>query len=361
MKRRIVFYIAGLQRGGAERVLADLANFFVHNDYDVTVFTDCLLEKEYYLEPGIRREVVGYEPTGKRLTDMVKRITTIRKAYLRVKPDVVVSFIGKTNIRAVLASFGTGIPVIVSVRSGPQREYYSAAMKILAKCLFGFAAGTVFQTEGAKDWFGKRVQKKSVILANPLHDSVIRFRYDGARADEIVAVGRLVEVKNYRLLLKAFAQIADKYPGTVLKICGDGPERENLLQYVKELAIDSRVLFMGDCDNVPDAIYRSRLFVLSSDVEGMPNALLEAMSMGLAVISTDCPCGGPRAVIQNGQNGILVPVGDDAALAEAIDRVLSNPGLEESLGKNAHKIQERLSPEKVNEQWREYIESVMRQ
>ena len=358
MRRKIVFYIAGLQRGGAERVIANLANYFDQQNYQVTMFTDCILEKEYELNSGIKREVVGYEPTGKRVADMVKRVTVIRTAYQKIRPDVVVSFIGKTNIRAILASFGTGIPVIVSVRSTPQREYRSKAMKLLARILFCHAAGVVFQTEGAKQWFGKRIQKKSVILSNPLQEDAVKPCYEGERANEIVTVGRCEKVKNQKLLVEAFLKIAEEFPDTVLKIYGDGAEREALERYAKGQPGGERVLFMGDCDGIPDLIYHSRIFALSSNQEGMPNALMEAMALGLSVVSTDCPCGGPATIIRDEENGLLVPVGDADAMAEAFRKILGNPSFEEKLRKNAAKLGQELAPEKVNREWMEYIESV---
>ncbi|NLL79396.1 MAG: glycosyltransferase family 4 protein [Clostridiales bacterium] len=358
MKRKIVFYIAGLQRGGAERVITNLAGYFQGIGYEVTFFTDCVLKKEYTLADGIAREIVGYEPTGKRIRDMFRRITVIREAYKRIKPDVVVSFIGKTNIRAILAAMGTGIPVVVSVRNDPDREYYSKAMRILAKLLFGQAAGVVFQTEDARAWFGKKVQKKSAILANPLQEKVIRPRFEGERADEIVAVSRLEKAKNHKMLLQAFAKIEKQFPDTVLKIYGNGSQRETLEKLSAELGLIDRVQFMGDREDATDLIYRSRLFVLSSDYEGMPNALLEAMAMGLTVIATDCPCGGPKTVIENEENGLLVPVGDVDSLAAAMKKVLSDDKLSEKLGRNAHKLSEQMAPERVHKAWQEYIEGV---
>lgn len=360
MSRKIVFYIAGLQRGGAERVLSNLANFFSWSGYEVTVFTDCFLEKEYALDARIRREKVGYEPTGRRLTDAVKRIAVLRDAYRRVSPDVVVSFIGKANIRAILASPGTGIPVVVSVRNLPEKEYRTAALRLLAKTLFGFAAGVVFQTREARDWFGARVRKRAVILPNFLQESVMRPRYEGERQNEIVAVGRLVKAKNHRLLLQAFAQIAGEFPDTVLRIYGDGAERGALEQDIARQGLQRRAFLMGDCEAIPDRICRARLFVLPSDYEGMPNALLEAMALGLPVIASDCPCGGPRAVIRNGENGILVQTGDVAALSGAMRRLLSDPAFADRLGRCASRIQEELAPERVSRAWQTYLEGVMR-
>ena len=117
---------------------------------------------------------------------------------------------------------------------------------------------------------------------------------------------------------------------------------------------------MGSCGQVAEAIGEAGIFVLSSDVEGMPNALLEAMALGLACVSTDCPCGGPRTVIKDGENGLLIPVGDTDALTRALRRIMDDPELEERLGVNAAKIKEDLEPKKVNQMWMDYIAQFMK-
>ena len=148
-----------------------------------------------------------------------------------------------------------------------------------------------------------------------------------------------------------------------IKIYGGGlagsDTRPMLEALAKELGIENKVHFMGRQSDVRMKIERARIFVLASGYEGMPNALLEAMATGLAVISTDCPCGGPRSVIRNGENGLLIPVGDTEALEEALRCILEHPELEERIGREAAKLAEELSPKKVCRQWQEQIESMV--
>ena len=158
--------------------------------------------------------------------------------------------------------------------------------------------------------------------------------YIGKHEKEIVSVGRLNIPKNFPLLIRAFAKISEKHQDYILKIYGQGGLLESLKKLTRELGVEEKVEFPGYVNDIPKVLQKASLFVLSSHYEGMPNALAEAMSLGLPCISTDCPVGGPRFLINEEENGILVPVDDDDALADAIERVLNNEDLKEKLGKN---------------------------
>ncbi len=191
----------------------------------------------------------------------------------------------------------------------------------------------IFQTEDAMKFFSEKVQRHCAVLPNALDKSFVRARYEGPRDEEIVMVGRLDANKNHQLLLRAFANIHEDYPAMRVVIYGGGlkgSDTEPMLRQLSEsLGIKEKVLFRGRQTDIREKIERARIFVLASDYEGMPNALLEAMATGLAVISTDCPCGGPRSVIEDGKNGFLIPPGDEKALTVALRRILDNPDLEE--------------------------------
>lgn len=359
-ENRIAFYISTLQVGGAERVISNLANGFCEKGYKVYLLTENPDGKESYpLHKDVERIMLPKPDKGNRLFKAVARITNLRKTVKKLRVPVLVSFIGKVNIRAILATRFTHTKCIVSVRSAPAREYGTKVRRVLAKTLFRFAEGAVFQTEEARDFFCHSVRKKAAVLMSPLHPDFIRPRYAGERRHEIVTVGRLHKVKNHEMLIQAFAAILPDYPDHVLKLYGDGETKEKLLGLIDQMGLKDRVLLMGGCSHVADAIRESEIFVLSSNVEGMPNALLEAMALGLACISTDCPCGGPRTVIRDGENGLLVPVGDTAALERALRLILSDREFEERLGRNASAISQELAPEKVNELWMDYIAKCM--
>ncbi len=357
-EKTIAFHISSLTAGGAERVISNLANEFADKGYEVFMLTDSMEDKEYHrLDERVTRVMIPKSEDGGRIANAIGRIKKLRGAVKDTHAAVLVSFIGKSNIRAVLATRGLKTAVVVSVRSAPAREYPSGLRRVLAKLLFRRADGIVFQTEEARQFFSKKIRDKSAVLMNPLHPDFMRERYEGERRHEVVTVGRLHSVKNHEMLIAAFAAAAPDYPALKLRIFGDGDTKEALGALIDRLHMQGRVILEGDRSNVADAIREAELFVLSSNVEGMPNALLEAMALGLACISTDCPCGGPRAVIKDGENGLLVPVGDTAALERAMRRVLDDSAFMERLGRNAAGIRQELSPERVNKLWMDYIES----
>lgn len=361
--RKIAFFIGSLQKGGAERVFVNLADFFSQSGYEVTIVTQYKRENEYAYSEGIHREyseLSEKELTGSRIRNFFRRFKKLRRIWKRVRPDLILSCIGKNNFMAVATSFFMPQKVVVSVVGAPAEEYYTGAMRFLAKTLFLKADGIVLQTTDAGNFFPGYIRKKAVILQNSLNPIFIRKRFEGVRDKLIVAVGRLDDNKNHAMLIKAFSKIRNEFPEYKLVIYGEGESREKLETLVREQNLTDKVSLPGITADVAGSIERAALFVLSSNTEGMPNALIEAMALGLTVISTDCPCGGPKELITPGENGLLIPVGDADALAAAMRQVLGDPELAEKMGKNAALLQERMSPEVTNQSWKEYFEKVMK-
>ena len=359
MKKTIVFYIATLTRGGAERVIVNLANYFYGQGYEVYMVTLEPDEGLYPMEDGIHKVVLdttqGDGVVG-RIKGALERITKVRKLLRDTGAQALVSFIGKTNIRAILAALGTKTKVFVSVRSAPGREYAGTLQRILAKTLFCFADGIVFQSEGAKAFFPKAAQKKSRILYNPLSPEYVGAFYTGERRNEIVTVGRMDEVKNHGLLVDAFSRVVKEKPEMHLTIYGGGDCMEAVQKQVKELGIAEKVSLPGDSKKIVEKIQDARMFVLSSNFEGMPNAVAEAFAVGAVVVSTDCPSGGARMLVQDGETGLLVPVKDAEKMAAAMLRILEDAGLEERLRTNAYEFSKTLHPDKINGMWKQFIE-----
>ena len=318
-------------------------------------------ENEYELPTGAERTIsdITQEEEGGRIANFVRRYLKLRRIFKQIGADVVLSTIGKNNFMALCANFFLATKVVVSVVAEPTEEYPGRVMPLMAKTLFCFADGIVMQTTDAVKFFQKSLQKRCVILKNSLNPIFVRPRYEGERKQEIVAVGRVDENKNHRMLLRAFAKIADRFPEATLTVYGNGQLRETLLAEIEELGLSGRIFMPGAVTDVPDRIEKARIFVLTSFTEGMPNTLLEAMSLGLACISTDCPCGGPRDVIQDGVNGYLVPVDDSDSLAERLSALLKDARKADAMGKEAAKLQESYRPDKVNREWEAYFESVV--
>lgn len=360
--KRIAFYCGSLTRGGAERVFANLAEFFSDKGYQVFIVTQYRLEDEYVISKKIQRTISDLTPEEVkkgRITNFVNRYRKLRRILRNIHPDIVFSCNGKNNFMALAAGVFCKRKTVVSVVADPKMEYYTGVMRFLAKTFFACADGIVLQTEQAMKFFPKCIQKKSVILPNSLNPAFLKPRYEGVREKEIVAVGRLDDNKNHAMLCRAFAKLAQDFPDYRVVIYGEGEKRKELEELIAGLQMKDYIFLPGRTEHIEDKIYKSSLFVMTSDTEGMPNAMLEAMSLGLPVISTDCPCGGPGEMIRHGKNGFLIPVRDEEALRKQLYYCLSNPEEMEKVGREAAKLQEKMNPESVNRQWEAYFERVM--
>lgn len=356
--KKIALFISSLRKGGSERVMLSLAEYLHGQGYDVMLVTQHKSEKEYDLLPGILRiysEPDKMQLKGGRIRKFLTRFCTLRKIWKEQRPDTVLSFIGKNNMMAIMTAAFMPINVAVSVRAEPTVEYEGKLMQMLAKIIFRFADLAIFQTKQAQKFFPMAIQKKSKILPNPINPQFLNRRYFGEREDVIVTVGRIDENKNHAMLIHAFAKIAGEYPLMRLVIYGEGELRPKLEALAEEKGLSDRISLPGSISDVADRICKARIFTCTSNNEGMPNALIEAMALGLPVISTDCPCGGAAALINDGENGILIPVGDAYALSDAFRRILSDEEYARKLGENAYQITELLAPDKACAEWEESL------
>lgn len=359
--KRIALFISSLQKGGSERVMVNLAEYFHARQYDVILVTQYKMETEYSISSAIRR--VYSEPDesllqGGRAANFCTRFRALREIWKAYKPDVILAFLGKNNLMAVATEAFLPSKVVVSVRGEPTMEYEGKLMQLIAKTVFRFADGIVLQTEAARAFFPKSVRKKSAILSNPLNPQFLGRKMIEEREDLIVTAGRLDENKNHAMLIHAFAKIAEEYPTVRLVIYGEGMLRADLEALAAEKGLSDRISFPGNVSDIAEQICKARIFTLTSNTEGMPNSIMEAMALGIPVIATDCPCGGPAALIENGVNGLLVPVGDAFALADAFRRIFEDRDFERKLRENARKITEELSPDKVNREWEDYLNRI---
>ena len=349
---KVLFYINAIHQGGAERVISNLATQFSNNGHEVVLLTSFKADWEYSVGEKVKR-ISLFE---NKIKGAIKRnfllVKGLRKQIKEFKPDAVVSFMGEPNIRAIIATIGLKCKVFLSVRTDPNNEYSGVFNRFLAKTLFKKADGMIFQTEDAKSWFPKKIQDKSKVIYNQVDG---KFFEDSTlpNGKNIVTAGRLSEVKCHDLLIKAYSKICDKIDGNLI-IYGDGILKDELQSLINSLNIQDRVVLAGQTSDVVSAYKKAGVFVLSSRVEGMPNALLEAMAIGLPCISTDCPCGGPKAVLSDG-NGILVPVGDEDAMASAILSLYSDNALRLKLSLKAKEKAKEFSPSVVYKEWEDFV------
>lgn len=364
---RIVFFAMTMNKGGAEHVISTLCNYGIRKDHEMHIVTCLQGGSAYELDPKVTKHEGFITFDEYRTKNKLLTLPKLCRMYIdqmqRIDPDVIISFLPEPNMITELCKSKVEKPIIGAERSNPYFLYRSFVYKTLVNLLYPRSDGFVFQTDGAKAFFREKLQEKSIVIGNPVDipDPMIGVRTHENRKKEIVSVGRFVRQKNYPLLVKAFRTVTERKPDYVLKIYGKVDESLGIRQLCVELGISDKVFFMGQVDHIEDKICDASVFVLSSISEGMPNALMEAMALGLPVVATDCPPGGPRQLIADGENGLLVRNNDEAALADGILKILDDEKLAQKISVNAKKIVDEYSTEKICEQWMKYIEKITKE
>lgn len=352
---KYLFVASGMRFGGAERVMSILANEWYSRGEKVRFFlTGTPAVSSYPLKDGIKI-VSSFEAGQKARFEQIAHIREIRKECLNWKPDVVISFYNDICALTAIAIRGLNTPLIYSERNDPNKVNQRAVDKLYRKIVEKKADKFVFQTEGAKKSYPEKVQRKSCVILNPMDTSSFPTHNFENEEKTIVSVGRLETQKNQALLIDAFSMIMDQIPDFRLVIFGEGKLRKKLEDCVQQKGLQKRVFLPGAKTGIQDYIKNAALFVLSSDYEGIPNALIEAMAIGLPCVSTDCSPGGARALIENGKNGLLVPCNDAEKLASAMMKMLSDQKLAKRCGENAYEIRNRVEASEIASRWLEFI------
>ena len=348
---KIALVMGAYSYGGAERVMCSLANYFSER-YEVVLITLFEAERVYHISDRVAC-VNGIN--GKNDLDIMKGLRGIFKTE---KPDVIISFITHINIASILASRGLRIPVIISERNDPKQSATSSFRKLLRKLTYPLASGIVFQTEDAKNYFSAYIRKKSTIIPNPLFLHVEAMPVT-ERKHEIVVAARYVPQKRHDLIIQAFSNVAGK-SDYILSCYGSGDEKIKLQKMVEEFGLTNRIFLHDAVTDLHERIKSAKVFIMMSEYEGMPNALMEAMGLGLACISSDCPCGGPRFLIENGKNGVLVESGNLEQLTQVLNNMLSDEAFMQKIAAEAINIRDTLSSDKIFQRWDCFIHNVMR-
>lgn len=357
----ITLVISSLNSGGAERVLAGMANWWASKGVCVTLITFSSGSDFYPLNPDIRRVRLGMLRKSRCLLDamgmFVRRLFGLRCAILDSKPDCVLSFVDKTNVMTLLACMGTKLRVVVSERTNPNYYPLSRIWSLLRDIIYRRAYAVVVQTEALRVWAEKRVAATRVaVVPNALDRERLALMSQGvaphveAGIFRIVAVGRMTQEKGHDLLIRACAKVLPSHPDWRLELVGDGPLRSLLEQQAERSGIGRQVHFHGQLKNPFVVMKSADLFVLPSRVEGFPNVLLEAMALGLPVISFDCPSG-PSELIIHRVSGLLALAADVDALAAAIQFLIQDLNFRTALGAEAYRIRERYSENKMMKEW----------
>jgi GalNAc-alpha-(1->4)-GalNAc-alpha-(1->3)-diNAcBac-PP-undecaprenol alpha-1,4-N-acetyl-D-galactosaminyltransferase len=355
---KILLINSNLGYGGAEKILAFLGNRLALEGNEVLLLTYENPIEMQYIVSEVNHIVPSISPPPIYAIRRILQIVGVRKVLKRNQPEVIISFKTYPNLISILAATGTRIPVIISERGDPYagRSWFTK----LRDFLYRFADGYVFQTQGAKNYFDNRIQERGTVIPNPVIAKGLPEKWRGEKKDIIVHAGRFeMKQKRQDLLIRAFCKIADKYPESKLVLYGDGEDEPAIRQIISEYRLENRVFLAGVTDDIYESIKKAKMFVLSSDYEGIPNALIEAMSVGLPCVATDCSPGGAAGLIRHMENGMLVKAGCTDELAKAMEFMLDNPQEAERMGQNAQKIIPDLDPDFILNKWNVYIRKII--
>lgn len=360
MTKKILFIFPSFNIGGVEKMLAFVANSCANHGYDSHAINIYPGEQTIYLDDRIKKEFVhlNIKSSGwKLIVNKIKFLLSMRKKIKQICPDLIVVFQTDITKAVIYACRGLNIPVISSERndptcfSGSRLEKYRAAYN---KC-----DAVVYQLEGAKEYL--KAGKKQVVIPNP---AIPRLQnLEGVSRKElginIIAAGRFTLQKNFDLLIDAFEKALPKLGDSKLIIYGDGPLRDHFCELISQKGLEQKILLPGNVKNFVEERDGGGVFVLSSNREGIPNALMEAMMAGYACISTDCKPGGPAWLSDNGRRVKIVPMNDVDSLSNAIVELSTNMATRDELAKNALEIVDICAPHKIEDLWIKLIKEVL--
>lgn len=329
--------------------MSQLAQSWCAQGHTVTVvtFTKAESARDFYALPtGVKRIHLGAELSLKFAPKLVMKL---RRVIRDTAPDHILSFSDASNALTWLASTLQRQGCSLSIRNSP--EVSIAKLNIAWRVLIGLAyrrcRTLIVQTEAAATWVRSTFGREALVIRNALRPMP---KCDSLKETTVLAIGSLIPRKGHDVLLRAFSQVSRTYPDWRLIILGEGPCRQSLTELSKALELGDKVDFPGQVRHVEHWLAKAPIFAMTSWNEGYPNALIEAMAMGLASVSTRCP-DGPDEIIEDGVNGILVPIGDVDAVAHALRRLIESTDLTNQLGREARSIRRKLDPVAIMEQW----------
>ena len=362
---KVLFLIPSLVAGGAERILTHMANYWADQSHHISIavldHAQCL--PFYPLHRCVELIPLGLLRPKRRgifkLVHLAKQLAVVRRQVRESRPDVVIAFLDITIFLSLASTISFPVSVVVSERNNPYRNVTNPWLQRSTNWLYQFADAIVLQTHRIATTFPLTLRSKISVIANPVptpHWWVTNYAKQLEKKN-LVAIGRLTNQKGFDILIKSFARTVHRHPGWQLQIAGVGEEQAALHQLCKNLSIAEQVVFLGRKSDLQIVWREASLFVLPSRFEGFPNALCEAMAVGLPVIATRCEFG-PEEIVRHGENGLLVPVEDVNALSEALDTLINNPELCQRLGTQARTVTDTFSVEKIMQQWNAVIHAL---
>lgn len=350
---KIGLVASSLSNGGLERVASILANYLASKGYQVLFLAAWEASRTYELDERVEYTYQASNSKNK-IVKLIQKNINVYKQLKKFKPDLIVSFLPyETFLTEILLNR----PSVYSLRNDPN------ATKLLAKkwirqYVFSKSKKVVFQTNGARDYFDGKIKEKGIVIGNPIKGNLPRWN-EHNHDKVIMTASRLYEQKNISMMIRAFAKFASNHLEYKLKICGDGPLLTELKDLAKTLNVYEKVEFDGFRKDIHDVMAQAMIFAVSSDYEGLSNAMLEAMAIGMPIVCTDSSPGGAATYIKDEVNGMLTPVGNADEFSVALCRVADDEKFRNKLSENAIKIRDDLNPTTVLEKWESVLKDAM--
>ena len=357
MKKKILFYTMAMIKGGTERNIANLANYFI-SDYDITIVTNINSSIEYKLNKKIK--VIQIDNTDKRKEKLLLKIITkisnkrtkvLKQILEKENPNLIITFLPEPTLRAL--SLKTNIPIIVSIRNHPTSEY-KGPLKIFRNHYFKKAKKIIVQDNNFKKYYPINIQKKIITIPNYISDEFLEKQKNIKKQKTIITASRLEKQKNIKLLIKSFKKINKKYSDYKIIIYGKGSQKKKLEKLIKRKNLINKIIIKDSTNNIKEELDKTSLFILSSNYEGMPNVLLEAMSRGLPVITTNSS-EAISSIIKNKKNGIVIKKNNKKQLINSIEYLLNNQKEYQKISKESKKIINVFNKEKILSKWEQLI------
>lgn len=356
-KKEIIIFTDSMGNCGINRVLSELTDAWLNEGHKVSVsyikYTDKHNDSglsDFAWRPEI--ELIGI-PCRNNMASIYTNLVHLYIKILKSRPNAVaVSLSVMTNFAIGAAAPFVKNKIVISDRNDPRRRPAGKVKQFFRDMAFKQADVLILQTEDVKSYYQKRIHRSGVVIPNPINKNMPDPIGRGTiRRPVIVTASRLNKQKNLGMLIEAFSRISPNHPEYTVEIFGRGDEEENLKKKAEEFSVADKVIFKGFSSNIYEDIRDCSIYVCSSDYEGISNALLEALGLGLPTVSTDCPVGGSKLLIENDVNGILVDVGDVDALSTQMERIIVNPDFAEKLSENAVSVREKYASEKIAQMW----------
>lgn len=358
--KRILFITPYLSGGGAEKVAALWAGGLSILEGDIHFLVFYRTDKEYELNNRVKLHSLWKNKNQYNNSSKARKLLELRRKIKEINPDIILPFITYVGIMTTAVTLFMRVRIIETIRIYPGYSPDNSFLRLIRNLSVLLAKGCIVQNEDQRLYFPRFLRNRIAVFPNPISREFVEKErsFNGEELTNIISVGRLEEQKNFPMVINAFSLIYNDYPKLILRIYGEGSLKEELMKLIGDKGLEDRVFLCGKTAAMEEALIASDIFVLASNGEGMPNALMEAMAVGLPCISTDCPTG-PSDLIEDRVNGVLIPMRDEAALVKAMEEVINNCEVSKEMGKRARKsIIENYSPEKNCKVLLEYLESL---